>query len=159
MAKVQKRKCVGARGCKTRKRRGMGELLWDAPTTAATLYVGTKRGMQPHNRAGACSTLRGPLVKVEAVDREFYARRKEQVGAKNVGATRSVNKGYYEGAPERSVSMQVIFVPNEREPTPEVFRQNMAKIADAMARKFCQDSVILSWDSEGKKHAYGYGKA
>lgn len=135
------------------RRLGLGDVASYGPTRSATLVVGLKKGQAPQNRGGACRRLPGTLSP-ERVDRAFLSARKSQVGKPNVGATRRLGKGWYQGEGEKSMSYEVIFIPGSGENSWREFTGNMKKLAEKMAKRLCQDEVILVTDNAGKKATY-----
>lgn len=117
-----------------------------------TLVVGQNKGLQPKNRAGRCAT-QPPRFDPAQVDRAFLEIRSGQIGKPFVGATRVSGRGWYEGKPEPSVAFQVAYVPNPAEPTFAKFKANMDRMAETLAEKFCQDSVLILRDDGAKRSA------
>lgn len=138
----------------TGRPRSLGRVDDYGPTQSATLYVGRNRGHEPANRRGSCA--RAPeTYSLTRLDDTFLAARAAQVGRKDTGATRTTGKGWYKGDPESAAAYAVIHIPNDREQSYEAFRQNMNRLAETMAQRLCQDSVIVVHDDGDRKKSCG----
>ena len=135
---------IGPRG------NGIGEVDEYGDASNIKLVVGLNKGTQAQNTGGRCGNAPVKFTVAE-IDDAFYAGRAAQVGRKNVGATRMSGQGWYEGDPEQSVAFDIAFIPNEREPDFTTFRANMNALAELLAEKFCQDSVLILRDDGGKR--------
>lgn len=112
--------------------------------------------MSKQNRVTRCDRLfKGRQVPLKAMDETFIELRKQQVGTGNVGATRQKGAGWYQGQPEQSASYQVVFIPTPKEKTYRKFTKNMYKLAEKMANRLCQDSVIVVTDDGDIRRAAG----
>lgn len=150
---VGKPKCIGA--CATDSK-GLGKLSWEAPLRSATIVIGQKKGKRAQNKAGRCAA-QPASFSTTAVDRWFSTLRGEQVGRKNLAATRIKGKGWYKGDNEPSVSYQIIHDPSvPGEDSLDGFRQRMQRLAENLAEHFCQDEVLVVMDTEKGKHTYSY---
>lgn len=151
-----RRTCIGR--CKPRKRRGrgLGRVEWDAPTRTATIYVGQNRGNEQRSREGDCR--RAPSAySAKTIDKHFRKLREAQVGAGYVGATRMQNKGWYKGVGEASMAYQVIhdpYVPGESEWSD--FQKRMNQVAETLAKRVCQDEVLVTFDDGNGKHTCSF---
>jgi hypothetical protein len=132
-----------------------GGLDWDAPVQQATLFIGLKKGKSPKNKRGECA-VRPRRFHTESVDKWFRKLRKAQLLKHGVSATRLKAKGWYEGEDEPSLNYQIIFEPSEHEPDYKTFKEHMAELAENLSEHFCQDSVIIVTEDQGRRHAYGY---
>lgn len=119
-------------------------------TRGATLYIGLDRGRAKQNRTAAHCRRAPDKFRVDALDRNFLRMRADQVTKQNTGATRTKGKGWFEGKPETSVAYELVFVPNDKERSYESFRRNTNRLAERLAKKFCQDSVIIV-HNEGRR--------
>lgn len=120
-----------------------------------TIVVGQNKGKQPKNTSKSCARI-PKKFSVRAVDDAFLHARELQVG-KRVEGTRVTGRGWYKNDPEPSVSYDVSYVPPKSggpasEPTYEVFKENMNRLAERLAEVFCQDSVLIVRDN-GKQRS------
>lgn len=129
---------------------GFGKVVSFGPARGATLIVGLNKGNREANRTGACA-IKPAKFSPTQVDETFIDVRTGQVGAKSVGATRAVGKGWYEGAPEKSVAYSVVYIKNDREKTYATFKRNMEELAERIGGKLCQDSVLIIHDNSDKR--------
>ena len=131
-------------------RRRLGDVEEYGTSRTITIVVGQNKGHQAHNRAGKCALAPGRFM-AQSIDREFMDLREVQVGRKAIGATRTAGRGWFEGKPEASVTYEVSHIPNEREPSFATFKRNMDALAEKLAERTCQDSVLILRDDGGKK--------
>src|SRR5262245_7915977 len=89
------------------RRKGLSGAAWDAPTRSATIIIGQNKGHQPESRSAHC-TAAPEVFSSEGIDLQFQRLRAEQVGRRNVAATRYQNRGWYKGQPEPSMGGEVV---------------------------------------------------
>ena len=131
--------------------RGFAKVNELGATRTITLAVGRNKGVEEKNQTAKCA--RKPReFSVQAVDEIFESSRRSQVGVGAVGATRQATKGWYRGEPEKSVTYQVTYIPNAKEKSFRVFKANMDRLAETLAERFCQDSVLILRD-DGRKRS------
>jgi len=107
-------------------------------THVTKLYVGLKRQLDP--TTARCQ--RAPRkVTATRVDDFFFAERRRQ-GVPKAGATRYSAKGLWMGNRERTAVYEVQWFPGGKETYPE-FRRHMNRLAQNIARRFCQDAVLV----------------
>jgi hypothetical protein len=123
------------------------------PTQSAIFYVGQRRG----NKSAQRQRCRHAPTKISVTktDQGFVKLRSQQVGKDNTGGTRISGKGWYEGRTEPSASYEVVYIPNSKEPSYRRFRHNMNRLAEAMGKEFCQDSVIVVHNDGDKRTTCG----
>lgn len=124
----------------------IGKVVDYGPARRATLIVGLNKGKSTQNRTGACR-VQPASFSPERADEILIEERARQVGRSNVGATRSMGKGWFEGKPERSVAYDIINIPNQDEPSYTKFKKNMENLAERIGDKLCQDAVIVVHDT------------
>jgi len=146
---------------KNSSRKGLGRATWDAPTSSATLIVGQNKGKLAPNRSGFCSA-RPSKFSASQVEATVRSIRETQLQDQNptvsraevkrmYSASSSHQKGWYKGDAEKSVA---ITFHNEGVPD-EAFQASMRHLADRVSSVLCQDSVLLSFDSPGRRGAEG----
>ena len=74
-----------------------------------------------------------------------------------IGATRVASRGWFKGKPERSVAYQMAFIPGlpGGEKTFAAFERNVKRVAERLAARFCQDSVLVLVDNGRRRTAWG----
>lgn len=143
------------------KSKPLGRATWDAPTSSATLIVGQNKGKLPSNRSGFCSA-RPSKFSAAQVEQTVRSIREMQLQDQNPTASRSDvkrmysassshQKGWYQGDAEKSVA---ITFHNEGAPD-AAFQASMRHLADRVSSVLCQDSVLLSFDTPGRRGAEG----
>lgn len=132
----------------------IGDVEEYGDSRSVTLLVGRNKGKDPANRTGRCRTLPEEAKTVQ-YDELFIEARAAQIGRENVGATRTEGKGWYRGDPEKAVAYQVAFVPSPREKTYEAFKRNMNRLAESLATKLCQDSILVVRDDGRRRTVAG----
>lgn len=135
------------------QKRGLADVEEYGEARSITLIVGQNKGLEPHNKTGACARKPKRFSTAE-VDRAFVDLREAQVDKKYIGASRVSGHGWFKGKPETSVSYDIAYVPdedNQAEPTYEAFRANMDRVSEKLAEKFCQDSVLIIRDEGGRR--------
>lgn len=135
--------------------RGLASLTDETPASGATIFVGRTRGREEKNAKGKCkrrfSLFRQDKHPADVVDRAFVGHRISQVGEKHFGASAAVGTGYFEGDAEDNHVYQVLYFPNDAEPTWAAFKANIGRIGEALARDLCQDSVLLVFDDGDRR--------
>lgn len=124
-----------------------------------TLTVGQNKGKEPKNQAGRCAG-KPKKFTVKAIDEAFAEIRRSQVERHHVDATRQAGRGWFRGDPERSLTYEIAYVPPQAggppdERTFEVFRRHMDRLAERLAERFCQDSVLIVREDGKKKTVAG----
>ena len=133
----------------------LGRVQTYGPARAVTIVVGQNKGRKPENRAGRCARL-PQAFSVEAVDRAFVELRTAQSGRAAIAATRVAGKGWYEGSPEKSVAYEIAFIKGAvPEKNFREFRVSMDRLAEGLAERFCQDSVLIIRDDGDRRTAAG----
>lgn len=132
----------------------LGDVEEYGASRSVTLLVGRNKGKQPANRTGRCRAL-PEEAKAAQYDELFIEERARQIGHENVGATRTEGKGWYRGDPEKAVAYQVAFVPNDREKTYATFKRNMNRLAESLAARLCQDSILVVRDDGRRRTVAG----
>lgn len=128
---------------------------------SATLIVGQNKGKLPANRRGFCSA-RPSKFSAAQVEQTVRSIRETQLQDQNPTASRndvkrmysassSHQKGWYQGDAEKSVA---ITFHNEGAPD-AAFQASMRHLADRVSSVLCQDSVLLSFDTPGRRGAEG----
>jgi hypothetical protein len=128
-------------------KRPLGKIEEYGPAQQVTLIVGQDKGKQPKNRTASCAR-KPEKFSPAAIDDEFLKLRGLQVGREQIGATRTKGRGFFQGRPENSVAYEVAFIPTADEPDFSVFRRNMDRLAELIAERFCQDSVLIIRDTK-----------
>ena len=132
------------------RRAGLAEVEEIGTAQSVKLIVGRNKGMQPHNKTGRCAR-RPRKFEASAVDQAFVELRSAQVkDRKAVGASRVTGAGWYEGKGEKNVAYEIAFIPNKKEKDFRTFKENVDLLAELLAKRFCQDSVLILRD-DGKK--------
>jgi hypothetical protein len=114
------------------------------PTTKATLFVGRTAGL---NLSGLRE---GQKISTDAVERAIAKARVGQVGVGVYGATITATEGRYRGQKERSVKVELVFVPFAREKTPAAFARNVKALAQDVATDLAQREIVIEWTAPGK---------
>jgi hypothetical protein len=131
-------------------KRALGKIEEYGLSQQITLFVGQDKGKQPKNRTASCA--RKPAkFSPAAIDHEFLTLRGLQVGRPHVNATRTSGRGFFQGRPENSMAFEVAFIPTTDEPTFDVFKRNMDRLAEHIGERFCQDSVLIIRDDGTKR--------
>jgi hypothetical protein len=117
---------------------------------AIKLVVEQNQGTRAQHQDGAGADSPAKFDVAE-IDRMFLAFRRAQVGKPNVGATRIAGQGWYEGGGEDSVAYDIVFIPNDKEPTFEVFAQRINDLAEILAEKVYPDRVLILRDDGTKR--------
>lgn len=134
----------------SKSKRPMGRVEEYGPAQQVTLIVGQDKGKLPKNRAASCA--RKPAkFSPAAIDHEFLKLRGLQVGRTQVGATRTSGRGFFQGRPENSLAFEIAYIPTPDEPTFDVFKRNMDRLAERIGEHFCQDSVLIIRDDGTKR--------
>jgi hypothetical protein len=81
----------------------------------------------------------------------FIAARVEQVGGKNAGGAMLPSWGVWQGGREPSFVAQISWTPNDREPNPRAFQNNMVGLCERLACRFSQKEVMLRLSRQGKR--------
>jgi hypothetical protein len=140
------------------------DVLWEGETVAATLFVGTKKGVQPRNRKGFCA--KQPAVfrqkdLDETVQGIRYGLLKDRGMSKEaakaaLGGSRVAQKGWYKGVPESSAAYTIFFDPSVKgEETPAQFKSSMQRLAEFVGGALCQDEVIVQITSPSGNRSMG----
>jgi len=140
----------------TKKPRGLGKLEWEAPKyVAATLLVGQNKGKRALNRKGHCAK-ESEHFNIEKLDRFFREAREAQLESRGLPktkfmASRIQQEGWFEGGGEHSAAYTIIHTGEEGEETLKDFKQAMRVLAESVAKKTCQDEVLVVFETpEGK---------
>lgn len=113
--------------------------------TKASLYIGRTTGLRYSGwREGESIS---PVALLGAVGR----RRANQVGIVGTNLSAVDMKGRYKGAPEKSVRVDMIWVPTKREPTAKDFFSHISALAQQVAGDLAQREVIVEWDAPGRR--------
>lgn len=131
-------------------RRRFGKVVDYGPAKGATLIVGLNKGRKAVNRMGVCRAKPSTFVQ-DFADDQLIALRAAQVGKENVGATRVRGRGWYAGAPEKSASYQLVYIPNAVEKTYAQFKRNVERLAERMGETLCQDEVLVVHDDSDRR--------
>ena len=140
------------------------DVLWEGDTVAATLYVGTKKGVQPRNRTGFSATQPAVFRQKELDDTVQgirYGLLKDRGMSKEaakaaLGGSRIAQKGWYKGVPEASEAYTIFFDPSVKgEETPERFKDSMRRLAELVGGSLCQDEVIVQITSPTGNRSMG----
>lgn len=137
-------------------RKALGRIDEYGTARTISLLIGQAKGVQPRNTEGRCA--REPSSSTaEAIDEAFFRLRAAQVGRPFVAGTRQSGRGWYEGEPEDSVAFEVSYIPPEgggpeNEKDFEAFSKNMDRLAESLAERFCQDSVLIIRDDGAKRN-------
>ncbi len=160
MSTIGKRFQFGARGFapagpavkigSKRGREALGRIDEYGTARSISLYVGTNKGLEPKNQGGSCAR-KPERFDDHAIDQVFFDMRAAQVGRENVAGTRQEQRGWYEGDPEGSLNYEVAFIPTDEEPDFDAFKKNMNRVAEGLAERFCQDSVLIVRDDGAKR--------
>lgn len=126
--------------------RGLAKVTELGVAKSIRLFVGRTKGVKPHNRSGRCARTPATFTP-QAIDEAFLELRKAQVDKENAHASGVSMAGWYEGKPEKSVAFEIGYIPSVDEPSYTVFRRNMNRLAEQLAERFCQDSVLIVRDS------------
>lgn len=114
-------------------------------STKASLYIGRKTGLRYGGWKEGESI--SPVALMAAVGR----RRGNQVGIPGVNLSAVDMKGRYKGAPEKSVRVDMIWIPSKKEPTRKDFYRNVTKLAQQVAGDLAQREVIVEWRSPDRR--------
>ena len=114
------------------------------PTTKATLYIGRTAGL---NLSGFRE---GQAIPRKRLEDAITKARVAQVGVGVYGATITATEGRYRGAREKSVKVELVFVPFEREKNTAAFQRNMKALAQDVAGALAQREIIIEWTAPGK---------
>jgi len=108
-------------------------------TTKATLYIGSKTGLEtgpvPEGKT---------IPKVKVLE-TVYGVRAGQIGPA-AGGTTTIAEGRYKGIPERSYKVE--FFPEEG---PAKFRKNIRQLAERLATDLGQREIFVEMVTRGKK--------
>lgn len=113
--------------------------------TKASLYIGRKTGLR-YSGWKEGETI-NPTSLLIAVAR----RREDQVGETNVNFSSVKMDGRYQGSPEKSARVDLIWIPSKREPTARKFFSNITKLAQQIAGDLAQREVIVEWDAPNRR--------
>jgi hypothetical protein len=91
----------------------------------------------------------GQKIPEQLIRERFKKCRIRQIGKKDVGATFISQKGYYEGIPEHSLQIIVMFFPSKGEKTFKNFLDNILDIADILRLEFGQETVYTNFYRKG----------
>lgn len=152
---------------KSRAPRTLGRISPSYPTASATLLIGQNKGKRPVNTGGWCATQREKFsraqvdgivrdLRVGSIAERASSASSEQAARRaaerHFAASRTAQRGWFEGAPEDSVAFVFHHDPGiPGEETPAAFRHRMKQLAEKVTAVLCQDSVILSFDTPGEK--------
>lgn len=92
----------------------------------------------------------GSKISENLIRGEFIKQRKYQVGIKNVGVTFIAQRGAYEGKPENSIQIVVMYFPSPKEPTFAKFIKNILILCEDMRIHFGQKSVYANFYKGGR---------
>ncbi len=140
----------------------LGRATWDAPTSSATLIIGQNKGKLPPNRKDGFCNLRPSKFSAAQVEATVRSIRQMQLQDQNPTASRadvkrmysassSHQKGWYQGDAEKSVSLTF----HNEGTSDAAFQASMRHLADRVSSVLCQDSVLLSFDTPGRRGAEG----
>ena len=149
---------------KSAKKSDLGRVTWQAPMQSATLIIGAKKGKIRANRTGFCAAVPEERTP-EAIERVVRSLRLLQLQDQNPSKShREIEKmysassvrqrGWYEGQGEKSVLLT--FLHEGSKATLPGFRASMRHLADRAASVLCQDSVVVTFDTPGKRGAEGH---
>lgn len=111
---------------------------------SARIFVGRNKGVSSSKecrRAPRKST-------IARLDELFETARATQIGARNIGATRYLARGIYEGAGEDSVVYEVIDTGADG----DRFEANMDRLAQIMAWAACQKEIYVDFPGDRNVH-------
>jgi hypothetical protein len=128
----------------------LGKIEEYGTARSISLFVGQNRGLAEKNQRGSCA-IAPTHYDAHDIDRAFFEMRAAQVGRANVGGTRQENRGWFQGDPEASLNYEVAFIPTDDEPDFKTFEKNLNRLAEGLAKKFCQDSVLIVRDDGTKR--------
>lgn len=124
-----------------------GDLIDYGDVHAARVIVGLNRGIH----AGLCADY-PKKMDPENVDMLFIGLRGIQVGRKNVGATRALAAGWYEGEPEDSIVYEVINTLESE--SAEKFQANLDSLGQELAVYTCQKEVLVVHRRPGEEFTH-----
>lgn len=144
--------------------RGLKDVVWEAPTVAATLFIGRNKGKETRNRKGFCAkepkqyTQKALDTHVQGLrtlllmDRGMTAAQAKA----SVGGSRVQQKGWFRGDPEASAAYTIFHDPSvPGEATQEQFQASMTRLAELAGGALCQDEVIVSFQSPDGNRSRG----
>lgn len=151
-----------------KSKKNLGRVSPRNPIASATLLIGQNKGKRPVNVKGPYCVSRPTKFSRADVDEtvkslrvgsiadrassEAEERKIRALAEKHFAASRTNQRGWYEGAPEDSVSF--VFhhddsIPGEK--TAAEFRHRMKQLAEKVTAVLCQDSVIVTFDTPGER--------
>lgn len=150
---------------KTAPRRTLGKMEWDAPVVSATFFVGANKGKRPENRKGFCKTqpdrFSDPTLdeRVRAVRTFALIDRgvPKDKAMKLYAASRSSQKGWYKGDPEKSNAYTIFHDPSlPGESSEGDFKTSMRRTAEIVSALLCQDEVLVVFDTPSGKRTESF---
>jgi len=113
--------------------------------TKASLLIGRKTGL---NYSG---WREGETINPVALVSAVANRRAKQVGLDGANLSAVDQRGRYQGEPEPSVRVDMIWIPSKREPSRAAFYKNIRMLAQQVAGDLAQREVIVEWDSPDRR--------